>query len=71
MLNIHAASLRTTFLVLISVSVLIAFSRSSRGVLSDDGNYVCLCKCCSFGGIFLFLLLQMEYTKQKLKHRHW
>lgn len=70
MLNIHTYSLPATFVVLISISVLIAFSRRSRGVLSSDSNYVHLRKFCSLGG-FLFLFLQMEYKKQKLKHRHW
>ena len=69
-LNIHAYSLRATFVVLISISVLIAFSRRSRGVSSSDGNYVCLCKFCSLGGFFV-LFFADGIREMKIKHCHW
>lgn len=65
-LNIHAYGLRATLVARISISVLIAFSRRSRGVLSSEGNYVRLCKFCSLGGSFVFLFADgIQETKIK------
>ena len=58
MIKIRAHCLRPTFVVLISISELLAFSRVSRGVLHNNGNYAHLCPSCSWG---LFLFVQTKY----------
>lgn len=65
-LNTHAYSLPATLVAQISISVLIAFSRCPRGVVSSDGNYVRLCKFRSLGGSFVFVFADgIQETKIK------